>query len=217
MRTGDVIRYEEAIYLPPFYYSETGCAKRLLRLLETKSETKADAENIVKSVIQNAAIAYDEIQEEAIRTAVNSKVMVLTGGPGTGKTTTTMGIISALQMMGCQILLAAPTGRAAKRMAETTGMEAKTIHRLLEYKTVSYTHLETYEAAENIDLISTEGYVSTPVSYTHLDVYKRQEEGDTAYIGITDFAQDALGDLVFVNLPEVGDKVEVGEPFADVE
>lgn len=134
MRTGDVIRYEEAIYLPPFYYSETGCAKRLLRLLETKSETKADAENIVKSVIQNAAIAYDEIQEEAIRTAVNSKVMVLTGGPGTGKTTTTMGIISALQMMGCQILLAAPTGRAAKRMAETTGMEAKTIHRLLEYK-----------------------------------------------------------------------------------
>ena len=134
MRTGDVIRYEEAIYLPPFYYSETGCAKRLLRLLETKSETKADAENIVKSVIQNAAIAYDEIQEETIRTAVNSKVMVLTGGPGTGKTTTTMGIISALQMMGCQILLAAPTGRAAKRMAETTGMEAKTIHRLLEYK-----------------------------------------------------------------------------------
>ena len=93
-------------------------------------------ENIVKSVIQNAAIAYDEIQEEAIRTAVNSKVMGADrpGSLGRGKTTTTMGIISALQMMGCQILLAAPTGRAAKRMAETTGMEAKTIHRLLEYK-----------------------------------------------------------------------------------
>ncbi|MDO4453190.1 MAG: ATP-dependent RecD-like DNA helicase [Eubacteriales bacterium] len=134
MRAGDVIRYEEAIYLPPFYYSETGCAKRLLKLLETKRETKADAEKTVKSVIQNGAIAYDEIQEEAIRTAVTSKVMVLTGGPGTGKTTTTMGIISALQRMGYQILLAAPTGRAAKRMAETTGMEAKTIHRLLEYK-----------------------------------------------------------------------------------
>ena len=79
-------------------------------------------------------ITYDEIQLEAVRTAVSSKVMVLTGGPGTGKTTTTMGIISAYRMAGCRIILAAPTGRAAKRMSETTGMEAKTIHRLLEYK-----------------------------------------------------------------------------------
>ena len=60
--------------------------------------------------------------------------MVLTGGPGTGKTTTTLGIISAYKQAGCQIILAAPTGRAAKRMSEATGMEAKTIHRLLEYK-----------------------------------------------------------------------------------
>ena len=59
--------------------------------------------------------------------------MVLTGGPGTGKTTTTLGIISAYKQAGCQIILAAPTGRAAKRMSEATGMEAKTIHRLLEY------------------------------------------------------------------------------------
>ncbi|MCD8068705.1 MAG: DUF4186 family protein, partial [Lachnospiraceae bacterium] len=68
------------------------------------------------------------------RQAVSSKVMALTGGPGTGKTTTTLGIISAYRMAGCKILLAAPTGRAAKRMSEATGMEAKTIHRLLEYQ-----------------------------------------------------------------------------------
>lgn len=134
MRTGDVIRYEEAIYLPPFYYSETGCAKRLLRLMEEKKKTEADTEKIVQTVIQNSEIFYDEIQTEAIRTAVISKVMILTGGPGTGKTTTTMGMICALKRMGYHILLAAPTGRAAKRMSETTGMEAKTIHRLLEYK-----------------------------------------------------------------------------------
>ena len=83
---------------------------------------------------QGQHITYDEVQLEAIRAAVSSKIMVLTGGPGTGKTTTTMGIIAAYRAAGCRIVLAAPTGRAAKRMSEATGMEAKTIHRLLEYK-----------------------------------------------------------------------------------
>ena len=77
---------------------------------------------------------YDEIQADAIRKAAVSKVMVLTGGPGTGKTTTTQGIITAYRAFGLKILLAAPTGRAAKRMTEATGLEAKTIHRLLECK-----------------------------------------------------------------------------------
>ena len=78
-------------------------------------------------------IQYDDIQIAAIGQAVKSKFMVLTGGPGTGKTTTTLGIIAALESLGQSILLAAPTGRAAKRMSEATGKEAKTIHRLLEY------------------------------------------------------------------------------------
>ena len=77
---------------------------------------------------------YDEVQVEAIRRAATAKVLVLTGGPGTGKTTTTQGIIAAYRTFGLNILLAAPTGRAAKRMTEATGMEAKTIHRLLEFK-----------------------------------------------------------------------------------
>ncbi|MGN0986685.1 MAG: AAA family ATPase, partial [Otoolea sp.] len=134
IRTEDVIKEEEAIYLPPFYFSETGCAKRLLRLLWARRQMNLDPEYILEMVEKSSDITYDEIQLEAVRTAVSSKVMVLTGGPGTGKTTTTMGIITAYQLAGCQILLAAPTGRAAKRMSEATGMEAKTIHRLLEYK-----------------------------------------------------------------------------------
>lgn len=93
-----------------------------------------DTEEILKKVAASSEITYDEIQWQAVKTAVSSKVMVLTGGPGTGKTTTTLGIISAYKQAGCQIILAAPTGRAAKRMSEATGMEAKTIHRLLEYK-----------------------------------------------------------------------------------
>ena len=134
LRTEDVIRDEEAIYLPPFFFSETGCAKRLVKLLISERRMKMDVQAVISEVRRQSDITYDEIQLEAIRTAVSSKVMVLTGGPGTGKTTTTMGIISAYRMAGCRIILAAPTGRAAKRMSETTGMEAKTIHRLLEYK-----------------------------------------------------------------------------------
>ena len=134
IHTEDVIKEGEAIYLPPFYFSETGCAKRLLRLLWAGRQMNPDPEHILEMVEQRAAVSYDAIQLEAVRTAVSSKVMVLTGGPGTGKTTTTMGIITAYQLAGCKILLAAPTGRAAKRMSEATGMEAKTVHRLLEYK-----------------------------------------------------------------------------------
>lgn len=134
LRTEDLISEDEAIYLPPFYFAETGCAKKLRHLLSAQRKVKVDSQSLIKKVTADSAITYDEIQIEAIRTAVSSKVMILTGGPGTGKTTTTMGIISAYQMAGCQIILAAPTGRAAKRMSEATGMEAKTIHRLLEYK-----------------------------------------------------------------------------------
>ena len=134
IRTDDVIKEDEAIYLPPFYFSETGCAKSMLHLLASDRKIRVNPQEIVKKVVSQSEISYDEIQMEAINTAISSKIMVLTGGPGTGKTTTTMGIISAYRMVGCKILLAAPTGRAAKRMSETTGMEAKTIHRLLEFK-----------------------------------------------------------------------------------
>ena len=138
LRTEEVIREEEAIYLPPFFFSETGCAKRLLKLLAAERRVQMDVDTVMETVMgrtgQGQHITHDEVQLEAIRAAVSSKIMVLTGGPGTGKTTTTMGIIAAYRAAGCRIVLAAPTGRAAKRMSEATGMEAKTIHRLLEYK-----------------------------------------------------------------------------------
>ncbi len=145
IRTNDVIRdqvrdrddqdkNQEGIYLPPYYFSESGCAKRLLKLMSCEKKKSEDVEAILKKVAASSDITYDEIQWQAVKTAISSKVMVLTGGPGTGKTTTTLGIISAYKQAGCEIVLAAPTGRAAKRMSEATGMEAKTIHRLLEYK-----------------------------------------------------------------------------------
>lgn len=123
----------DAIYLPPFYYAEVGTANRLLALLENKATNLFAKPFNIEEISKSTGIEYDEVQIQAIKQAVDSKVMVLTGGPGTGKTTTTQGIIAALKNMGLKILLAAPTGRASKRMSEATGMEAKTIHRLLEY------------------------------------------------------------------------------------
>ena len=138
----------KAIYLPAFYYAEAGVAGKLKRLaqapaadrlwhalVDARQQTGNESLSIDVSKIQEKVhMEYDEIQADAIRKAAVSKVMVLTGGPGTGKTTTTQGIIAAYRSFGLKILLAASTGRAAKRMTEATGLEAKTIHRLLECK-----------------------------------------------------------------------------------
>ena len=137
-----------AIYLPPFYFAEKGVAGKLkklssspatdklyTRLMEARQKSGNNDLSVDISVIQQkTGMEYDEIQADAIRQSATAKVMVLTGGPGTGKTTTTHGIISAYRAYGLRILLAAPTGRAAKRMTEATRLEAKTIHRLLECK-----------------------------------------------------------------------------------
>ena len=133
IETEDVILEEEAIFLPPFYYAEVGVANKLKRLQEDTSGTLFDGTLNIEEIVKQTSIQYDDVQVAAIGQAVKSKVMVLTGGPGTGKTTTTLGIIAALESLGQSILLAAPTGRAAKRMSEATGKESKTIHRLLEY------------------------------------------------------------------------------------
>ena len=127
---GDVITDGEAIYLPPFHYAECGVARRLLALRNGNGSLFPEDE---PKLPHGEGIVYDETQLEAVRLALKSKVMVLTGGPGTGKTTTTKAIIGALRSSGMKVLLAAPTGRASKRMSEATGMEAKTIHRMLEY------------------------------------------------------------------------------------
>ena len=124
-----------AYYLPPFYYSELGVAQKIKALIQKTTKFMAfPVDKVIEEIQRENNIRYDEVQKEGIKTAVASKFMVLTGGPGTGKTTTTLAIIKAFEKMYARVLLAAPTGRAAKRLSEATGMEAKTIHRLLEFK-----------------------------------------------------------------------------------
>ncbi len=147
-KTDDEGNQVTPIYLPPFYYAEVGVAGKLKklaaspagdklysRLMEARQKSGNNELSVdIETIQKKTGMSYDDIQADAIRQAATAKVMVLTGGPGTGKTTTTHGIISAYKAYGLKILLAAPTGRAAKRMTEATGMEAKTIHRLLECK-----------------------------------------------------------------------------------
>ena len=127
-----------AIYLAPFYYAELGVANQFSRLLaygdrQDIHHTEMDTDGFLAELESEMDIQFAPQQREAIRTAMTARAMILTGGPGTGKTTTTVGMLRLFAAQGRRITLTAPTGRAAKRLSETTGGEAKTIHRLLEF------------------------------------------------------------------------------------
>ena len=124
----------KAVYLTKFYVSEVGIADRLKTLVAFPKQLRLiNIEEAIEWAQKLLKIALSEKQVEALRNSITSKAMVITGGPGTGKTTIINAIIKIYERMGQRVLLAAPTGRAAKRMTEATGHEAKTVHRLLEY------------------------------------------------------------------------------------
>jgi exodeoxyribonuclease V alpha subunit len=134
-----LLEEEQAVYLTPFYYSEVGVANRLHHLLQNGKDRLAIFQN------WNWTHSFDLLQREsgfalasqqrlAVQTALTHRLTILTGGPGTGKTTSLRTVLQLCEAAGRKALLAAPTGRAAKRLSEATGREAKTIHRLLEFQ-----------------------------------------------------------------------------------
>ena len=134
----DSIQCQKSVYLAPFFYAEIGVANRLFRLLpgdfpQRNLDSPGSIDCFLNQIEKRMGMCFAENQREAIRTALTSRVTIVTGGPGTGKTTTTIGMLRLFEVLGMQVVLAAPTGRAAKRLSETTGREAKTIHRLLEF------------------------------------------------------------------------------------
>lgn len=120
------------VYSSYYYYVELNCAKMLLDLNISCEYTETEFEHQMKQLEREMNVELDEMQKNAILEAARHGLMIITGGPGTGKTTTINAIIQFFEREEMTILLAAPTGRAAKRMSETTGYEAQTIHRLLE-------------------------------------------------------------------------------------
>ena len=123
---------EVQIYASTFYYMELNVAVMLRELNAKYDFSETAVEQRIRKIEQLSELELDEMQRTAVKEAVRSGLLVITGGPGTGKTTTINTIIQYFESEGMDIALAAPTGRAAKRMSETTGYEAKTIHRLLE-------------------------------------------------------------------------------------
>ena len=124
---------EEWIYLEAFYKTEEQIAERLIKLNETKNvKYIKNIEDELQKIEKYNMIELSEKQKEAVKLVNNNNVTIITGGPGTGKTTIIKSIIEIYEKKGKKVTLAAPTGRAAKRMTETTGKEASTLHRLLE-------------------------------------------------------------------------------------
>lgn len=127
------VNNENLIYLMPYYLAENGVCSQIVKLSQYEFEDlKIDIDNEINVLEENKKIKLAEKQILAVRESVNSGVLIITGGPGTGKTTTINAIIDIFENNGKSVTLAAPTGRAAKRMSETSNKEAKTIHRLLE-------------------------------------------------------------------------------------
>ena len=129
---GDKIDDTEFVFTPQLHLSETYVSSRIKMLLKFPSEKIKDIDKEIKICEKSDGITYADLQKQAITSALTEGMLVLTGGPGTGKTTTLNAIIKILKEKGKKVLLSAPTGRAAQRMSELTGDEAKTLHRLLE-------------------------------------------------------------------------------------
>ncbi len=127
-----VQKNREFLFLPSMYNAERYIAMRLSMMLQNRFFVSRNIDEMIDRTEAEKGIHYESLQREAIREALQKSMLILTGGPGTGKTTTLNAIIDLLEDEGLSIAIAAPTGRAAKRVSEVTGRDAKTIHRLLE-------------------------------------------------------------------------------------
>ncbi|MGI5977457.1 MAG: ATP-dependent RecD-like DNA helicase [Candidatus Limivicinus sp.] len=138
IESGEII-YEEiggvaACYLPELYYAETDTAERMVKMCSRKYSDDFDIDRLIGELEAQENIRYAPMQKDALRLALENQIVVITGGPGTGKTTSIKAILAMFNRLGLTTFLTAPTGRAAKRMSELSGQDAVTVHRLLEAK-----------------------------------------------------------------------------------
>ena len=124
----------EACYLPDIYEAESDAAERIFRMCRRSFTEKIDLTSLIEKLEARQGIKYAPMQRETLRLALENQMLVITGGPGTGKTTTIRAVLALFDKLGLKTLLTAPTGRAAKRMTELTGQESATVHRLLGAK-----------------------------------------------------------------------------------
>ncbi len=164
-RDGHLKAVRQAIYLRRLETAERLVAERLAALLaERAAPLRVEVELAIGKFETRERIQLAEAQRQTLREMVGSKVMILTGGPGTGKTTLTKGIVYVAALAGLKVKLAAPTGRAAKRLAEATTVEAKTIHRLLGYQGLTFLHDQDDPLEVDLLVIDEASMLDTPLA-----------------------------------------------------
>lgn len=165
----ELIETDNKIFLPYYYYAEKYIADKFYELITSYKDKEIISDLQIKDIEDVLGIEYNEEQRDAIKTALSNNVMVLTGGPGTGKTTVTKGIITAFRLMNKDILLAAPTGKAADRMSDATGGDAKTIHRLLGYNPIKgYLYNEDFPLIGDVLILDETSMINVQLMYTLL-------------------------------------------------
>ena len=159
---------DDGVYLPWIYKAERKIAARLVEIARDGGGERKAKINFA-ALERESGVTYNDQQREAVRLSATEGVLVLTGGPGTGKTVTTRAIIGGAEKMGRRLLLAAPTGRAAKRMTEVTGREACTIHRLLGYRNDHFEHDADNPLRGDILIVDESSMVDVPLMASLLD------------------------------------------------
>ena len=194
----------DVIYLPALYHAETYCTRRLLAHTATRYPAPASLAKKLRRAIENSDFEYSSQQELALQEAATSGLLVITGGPGTGKTTVLNGILSLYSQMGLRCVLCAPTGRAAKRLTEVTGVEASTIHRLLGAGIDPHTG-KLFFAKDESDPLKADAVIVDEMSMV-----------DIQLLGSLLQAVPATARLILVGDPDQLPPVGPGFPFSDM-
>ncbi len=179
----------EAVYLPRLWRAEREVARHLGRLRTTAAEAQVTQDSLsawLQGDRKVSGATLSPLQAEAVRLALTEKVLVLTGGPGVGKTTVTRAIVDVFESSGCKVFLASPTGRASKRLSEVTGRPAKTIHRLLEIDPVAWQFRRNEERPLEADVIIVDEASMLDIELTWALVRAVPDKGRLIFVGDVD-------------------------------
>ncbi len=200
----DELHHIHIIYLPRLYEAETYCAGRLLTAAKQTFPAPPRLSAMLRTAAKESGLQYAPQQEEAIARSATSGLLLITGGPGTGKTTIVNGILSLYEQMGVKCMLAAPTGRAAKRMTEVTGRDASTIHRLLEATVDPHTG-ELYFNKNELDPLKTQAVIVDEMSMVDISLLH------SLLLAVPQNAR-----IILVGDPDQLPPVGPGSPFSDM-